>query len=269
MNRFVLLLLLPLLAVPAFADKIYLDSGEVVAGTIVSEDDARIVMCTQQGREEIYRPFIARIVRTAVTAGVTDPPLEEFGGASGGSAAFEPLSSHTGIKFSIDSNGRHRAHGSLNNGGSSRPLDASGDVKSAFSVSGEHVTFVSQNLGLGFGLTYQLPRELRATPGKFNFIPVYGLLKVRSSPVSGDYAYGLGQFGYNFFSGDSDYAGPYASLSDGLYYGAGGGIVIGGRMQIEALYAVNTGSITDTRAGYSISKSIEYSKLLISVGLAF
>lgn len=62
MNRFVLLLLLPLLAVPAFADKIYLDSGEVVAGTIVSEDDARIVMRTQQGREEIYRPFIARIV---------------------------------------------------------------------------------------------------------------------------------------------------------------------------------------------------------------
>ena len=51
-----------LLAATAHADSVYLDSGEILSGTIVHNTLDTIVLETQYGREEIQKKYVKRIV---------------------------------------------------------------------------------------------------------------------------------------------------------------------------------------------------------------
>jgi hypothetical protein len=121
---------------------------------------------------------------------------------------------------------------------------------------------------IGAGITYQFPRCQERFKGDFYFIPVYGLIKIRSASEKVA-PYGIGQIGYNIiFEGDTDYKGTgiyAADLEGGLYYGVGGGIILGEKFQIEALYSVNNGTATILGTEFDI----EYSKVTLSVGVNF
>jgi len=163
------------------------------------------------------------------------------------------------IKIGLDLPGDHKVSASGYSG--------TEDVEFGFSLTGELFGAVSKNVELGGGLTWQLARSQEDYQGDFNFIPIYGLLRVRSDSKKTD-PYLTVQLGYNLFQGDSDYRGSgnyEVGLEGGLYYGIGGGVIFKNRYLIEGLYSVNNGS------GEVLGETIdvEYSKISILFGINF
>jgi len=120
--------------------------------------------------------------------------------------------------------------------------DSSSSVSNTPSVSFEIQQFSAEQIGLGVGVTYQVPRKPSDFDGEFNFIPMYGFLKLRSIPdQSNSYFYVVGQLGYNAFLGDEQFKGDGGTLSSGLYFGFGGGLTCD-RLTLELLYTADQGS---------------------------
>lgn len=159
------------------------------------------------------------------------------------------------LKIGIDFEGQHKANFPTG--------DETDDVETGLSLSGEFFAVITKNFDLGGGITYQIPRALKDYIGDFNFIPIYGLFRIKSASEQVA-PYFIGQIGYNFFNGDSDYVGPY-DLDGGLYYGLGGGIIIKKHFLVELLYNVNNGTY-DLGA---IDFDIEYSKITLNIGFNF
>lgn len=142
------------------------------------------------------------------------------------------------------------------------------DVETGFSITGEFFGAINNYFDLGGGLTWQFPRSQDEYEGDFYFIPIYGMMRVRSDSKTAA-PYFIGQIGYNLlFEGDSNYKGSgvyEADLEGGLYYGLGGGVIINEHFLIEMLYSVNNG--TGDFSG--IEFDVEYSKFSILVGYNF
>jgi hypothetical protein len=163
------------------------------------------------------------------------------------------------VKLGIDLAGDHEVSG--------YGLSGSDDVETGFSLTGELFGKVSNIFDIGGGVTIQIPRSQEDFAGDFYFIPLYGMIRARIETETVT-PYFIGQLGYNFFDGDSDYKGYgilEADLEGGLYYGLGAGIIIGKHFLIEALYSVNNG--TGTILGYEFD--IEYSKVTLNFGYNF
>jgi hypothetical protein len=211
-------------------------------------------------------------------------PVENENGPYSGSMPNENtysefVQSENTLKFGFDISGSHKVSGNVNvSGVGSASGSGSSEADAGVSVSWESVGYADRNVGLGVGASYQLPRQLSsASTGKFNFMPIYGLLKIRSNPSKhNEYVYGVGQMGYNFFFGDKDYKGTNGSLGGGLYYGIGVGANIN-KFQMEFMYSVNKGSFSDSGIVYSgghyynynTSGTIDYSKVNLTFGLVF
>lgn len=163
------------------------------------------------------------------------------------------------VKLGIDFEGDH----DVSYDGST----ASFDAKSGVSFSGELLAPMNPYVDFGGGITFQFPRELDGWEDEFNFIPIYGLIRVKSP--SGDIApYFTGQIGYNFLLANSAYKTWYGVEGDvdgGLYYGLGGGIIIHDRFVVELLYTVNNGEITFPDATFDV----EYTKFTLNLGFNF
>lgn len=163
------------------------------------------------------------------------------------------------FKFGLDSEGRHKVSG----------YGASGteDVEAGVSLSAEFFGPVANVLDLGGGITLQSPRSQTDYEGDFGFIPFYFAMRARfldrdTTP------YFIGQLGYNFFYGDSDYKGTgiyEADLDGGLYWGLGGGVIIQKHFLIELLYTENNG--TASTVGYDFD--VKYSKFTLSFGFNY
>jgi len=159
------------------------------------------------------------------------------------------------LKLGVDFDGDHEVSG--------YGLSGTEQVDTGVSFSGELFTKIGYNLDLGGGITVQIPRSQENFEGDFYFIPIYGAIRTRFE--TGNVApYFIGQLGYNFFDGDSDYKG-YADLEGGLYWGLGGGVIINQHFLIELLYSVNNG--TAEVFGYEFD--IEYSKVTLNFGYNF
>ncbi len=169
------------------------------------------------------------------------------------------------IKIGGDTSGKHKVSG--------EGLSGSEDVEAGLSLSGEYTSIYDKGIELGGGMTYQLPRSQEDYPGDFNFVPIYGLIKICST-TSEPTPYFIGQLGYNvLYEGDDDYTGE-ASLEGGMYYGIGAGLIFQNGFQIEVLYSVNKGSCKlsgyDYYYGYyDFDFDIDYSKISLSMGYRF
>ncbi len=163
------------------------------------------------------------------------------------------------FKVGIDLAGDHEISG--------LGMSGSEDVDTGISLAGELFAKIGNNFDIGGGVLYQIPRSQEEFEGDFYFIPIYGAMRVKSSNEK-IAPYLIGQLGYNFFDGDSDYKGYgmfEADLEGGLYWGIGGGLIIMKHFLIEALYSVNNG--TAEVLGYDFD--IEYSKVSINLGINF
>lgn len=163
------------------------------------------------------------------------------------------------VKFGLDFSGDHEISG--------YGLSGSEDVETGFSLTGELFGKVGDIFDFGGGVTLQIPRSQEDFEGDFYFIPLYGMIRARIETETVT-PYFIGQLGYNFFEGDSDYKGYgiyEADLEGGLYYGLGAGIIFQKHFLIEALYSVNNG--TGEIFGYEFD--IEYSKITLNIGYNF
>jgi hypothetical protein len=160
------------------------------------------------------------------------------------------------LKLGLDVSGNHE----FSYGGDSENFD----VETGLSFAGEFYAALNRNVDLGAGIILQMPRSLEDYTGTFNFIPLYGVLRLKLDN-QGATPYFIGQLGYNLFFGDSDYKGS-ADLEGGLYYGIGGGVIINQNILIELLYSVNRGTYGGLNG---VDFDVDYSYIAINFGINF
>jgi hypothetical protein len=132
------------------------------------------------------------------------------------------------------------------------------DVEAGWSLAAEYYMPVINVLQIGGGAEYQFSRSASGgTGGNFNFIPVYGAVRV-VIPIPTVKPYAIGRIGYNFFLGDDDFKGG-TDLKGGLTYGLGAGVILFKFVLVEGQYSVNKGSLGST--------DFTYSKFSISAGI--
>lgn len=164
------------------------------------------------------------------------------------------------VKLGLDLNGNHEFSNEVGNINYSEDMD----VDSGISFSGEIFNSQNRNFDIGGGITFQLPRTLEDSDAGFNFIPVYGMLRLKLENGSIT-PYFIGQLGYSLFFGDDDYKEFDADLTGGLYYGLGGGVVVDQKFLIELLYSVSNG----TYEVYDEDFDVEYSVISLNFGFYF
>jgi hypothetical protein len=275
MKKIVFIGIFCLMSSLCWADSVHLKDGQVLRGNILSQDKDSVVIETYSGNTEtIDKEYVSSIVK--------DQGYQGYRRKRTGYVNAYPWNRDEWIfKLGIDFNGQHETSNSNLSieGVGNSSVNGTQNVDSGMSFGGEYVSYVSKNVGFGGGLTTQFDRGLQGMPGNFSFMPFYGLIKVRTTPVGKNcYEYLIGQVGYNFFDGDMDYAGRNGSLDGGLYFGVGAGIAIN-RIQFELLYTQDNGSVSNYGYDYNSqtnqynyfteSGDIRYSKLGISVGFIF
>ena len=129
-------------------------------------------------------------------------------------------------------------------------------ISPGYTFNGEITMPYHNNMSLGLGAAYQLPRSLQNNANaQFNFIPFYGLLKFYTD----NEGYLVGKLGYNMLQSNDDFDAAN-DLNGGIYYGVGVGSH-SESMNVEIMYSVNNG----TKENYFLS----YSKLSFSLSVGF
>jgi hypothetical protein len=259
-----LLLFILLFAASAHAESVYLKNGKVLRGTITEEDDTTILLEANDIWKKVEKSeieFIRKDGRPPVTlAGLT---------------VFDVSRNWlTVLKLAVDVEGRN-SYSNVIVDGTDTIHRGTSSIGNGISLSAEVIHALNPWIGIGGGASYQSPREEPVSGGKFSFVPIYGLLRVQSTPDENNrYYYAIGQFGYNYFIADEKYAGAgNYKMTNGAYAGLGAGYVFG-RLLVEALYTVDQGKMSgndfdSTNARYNISADANYRKLSLAAGILF
>ena len=239
-----LLSFLVLFAASAHADSIYLKDGKIVHGTITEEDDKIILLETNDTWQKIDKStveFVRKDNRQPVeSSGTTTGGTKQVSAAPGENRA-ETKKWETVLKMAADVAGRN-SFSNVKVVGTNTIHRGNSTIDPGITLTAEEIYYVRPAIGIGAGISYQTTRQEPASGGQFSFIPIYGLVRVRSTPTSENrYSFATAQFGYNYFVADHEYAGAgnYV-MSNGAYAGLGAGYVFG-RMQVEVLYTVDRG----------------------------
>ena len=252
MMKTLLLLLasLVLVAASAHAESIYLKDGKIVHGTIIEEDDKTILLETHDTQ---------RIDKSAIESITKDAEMKKW---------------ETVLKLAADVAGRN-SFSNVKVSGTNALHPGDSTINPGISLTAEEIYYVRPTIGIGGGISYQTTRQEPVSGGYFNFIPIYGLVRVRSTPTSvNSYSYATAQFGYNYFIADHKYAGAgNYEMTNGAYAGLGAGYVFG-RIQVEVLYTVDQGRLSgddfdSQNSHYSISADAAYRKISLSLGVIF
>jgi hypothetical protein len=165
------------------------------------------------------------------------------------------------IKFNLDLVGNHEIE--------SDSGIVERDVETGLSISAEVLVHPSKILSIGIGGTFQFRRGLANLNDmiNFNFIPIYGILKIRVKKEGKIIPQLVGHIGYNLFTGNANYNDVFGGLSGRSYYGVGVNFEIGKIIDIELLYKVNNGIGEQSDHGEDVSYDISYSYLSLSFGI--
>ena len=271
------LLSLVLFAVSARAESIYLKDGKIVRGTITEEDDKTILLETNDTWQKIEKTAIEFIRKDGRQRG--EPAGMNDGIAKDVSVLSEkkPVESkkwETVLKIAGDIMGRN-SFSKVSITGSDSFHRGDTTIGAGMTLTGEEIYYPRPAIGLGAGISFQTTRHEPASGGHFNFIPIYGLVRIRSTPAGDSgYSFAAAHLGYNYFNADRTYAGAGKyEMTNGAYAGLGAGYVFG-RVQGEILYTVDRGRLSSNGydsldAPYSISAEAAYSKICLSFGVIF
>lgn len=143
------------------------------------------------------------------------------------------------------------------------------DVDPGLSLAVELEGHVSKTADFGFGVEFQSPRKLSDFEGDFQFIPIYGLIKLHPK-LRGVTPYFIGQLGIALFGGDAQYTAPGGTTNGGVHVGIGGGLVMSKQFQVELLVTSDTGKITyPAPLNIFFDVDVVYTKTTLSFGLRF
>jgi hypothetical protein len=269
-----------LFAVNVHADSFYLKDGKIVRGTIIKEDNKMYLLDMGNTWEEVDKntvKFIKKDDQQHVKPSVVTPTTHK----EEKSAPAVPVNNLTEIgkwetilKIAADVEGKHK-FSNVQVTGTGMVDQESSKIGTGKTLTVEEVYYLGPRTGIGAGISYQMTHQEPTTQGHFSFIPIYGLLRMRLTPINDNqYAFATAQLGYNYFTADQKYAGAgkYV-MTNGVYAGLGAGYVFG-RMQVEALYTLDRGKIKSdgydvNNDPYSISADSSYSKISLSIGVLF
>lgn len=274
---FLTLMSLVWLASSAHAESLYLKDGKIVRGTITEEDDKTILLETNDTWQKIEKSAIEFIRKDSRPRG--EPAGLNEGNIKDSSVTSEKMRAdgkkwETVLKIAADIAGRNFFSNETITGSETLHRGDS-SIGAGVSLSGEEIYYLRPTIGIGAGISFQTSRQEPASGGHFNFIPIYGLVRLRSTPT-GDigYSFAAAHLGYNYFNADQVYAGARKyEMTNGAYAGLGAGYVFG-RMQVEVLYTVDRGRLSSSgydsqNAPYSLSAEAAYSKISLSLGVLF
>lgn len=273
MNITLSLIIISVVIAPLFADIIHFNDGQILRCKVVSQNNETVTVETNSGQETIGTNQIDRIEYSR--SRYSDQ------GGQGYRAGRGPKQAELIFKLGVDLGGQMNIYnGSYYQGNyGTTLLSGASDTSSALTLTSEYIGYVSDQIGLGIGLTEQFPRKQTKNAGYFSFTPLYVLIRARTLPDERNYyRYLTAHLGGNSFSADNQLAGDYASLGGGLYYAAGGGMVFG-FLQVELLYTVNYGSIGQSGSIYNNATGnydpfnntadVRYSSLNLNFGIVF
>ncbi len=137
------------------------------------------------------------------------------------------------------------------------------EIGPSYSLSVETLTPIFEEFEAGLGVTYQFSRRqnFEFDTGKFHFVPIYGIIKIKNYRLSITTLNIIANVGYNLFYSDNIYSAG-SDLKGGLYVGLGLRIDIIDRFFIETMYKENYGNAYISKIGIDI----KYSYLSIAVG---
>ena len=151
-------------------------------------------------------------------------------------------------------------------------------VNGGAGVAAEGLYSILPYLQIGVGVEYQVPRSMInpypgvSNPGTFQFLPIYGIVKVPLDFPLPVRPYFVGRAGYNFVWGDSNFIPPGGSLSTGgFYYALGGGIEFPiGNWSVfaEATYTGDNCTLSVNSPPFTSGNSF-YSYLNASLGVSY
>lgn len=233
------LMILSLAAASSFGATIFLDTGERITGEIVQETGDFITFRSNNVDNQFNKKFIKRIFRDNAVINDNDSSNDrEFC-----------------LKAGIDFPGQHTE--------SDDTFSTTFDVASGISIAGEYTRYMSPtNIGVGYGTAYEIHRKLQDFSAQIGFLPVYAILKLRTTPnADNEFVYFMSQLGYNAFLGNDAYK-VGGVLGGGLYYGVGFGVDLP-LISYNLLYSSNSGTYTVN----GFSTNIIYSKVSFIVGV--
>ncbi len=237
-NTVLSLVLITVAIAPLRADIIYFNDGQTLKCKVISQNSAMVTVETGSGEESINTNQINRIEYSRARYNERDGSYRPY--------RTERRLKQTELvfKLGVDIGGKLNIYsGSYYQGNfGTTLLSGASDTTSALTLTSEYIGYVTNQIGLGIGITEQFPRKQTSQNGYFSFTPLYGLIRVRSVPDERYYyKYLTAHIGGNSFSADNDFAGNNASFGGGLYWAAGGGMVFN-IVQLELLYTVNYGT---------------------------
>lgn len=159
------------------------------------------------------------------------------------------------IRMNADLAGSHKA--------SFAGESSSDDVNAGFTIAAEGIKRI-ESFGIGAGVEFQIPREVKGFEGKFNFVPIYLLGRVYFSPGSNMQPYLSVRAGYGLYFGDDEYTGGEGELSGGVYSNIGAGLEFRNAV-IEVGFSQNSGTFEI----FGSDVSIDYSRVNLGIGLKF
>lgn len=135
------------------------------------------------------------------------------------------------------------------------------DVKNGINIGAEFLSR-TKPIAFGGGAEIQIPRALKGSSEKFNFIPIYGTIRARLS-TDENHPYLAARMGYNLFQANSKFTGGgELDLSGGLYTAFGIGFETK-MMFVELGYSINNGGVEF----FGEELDAEYSRLTIGLGV--
>ena len=142
------------------------------------------------------------------------------------------------------------------------------DVETGITIGYDVVTQDQGMLKLGIGGEFMIGRGSEDFgEGKAAFHSVYGFGKYSLN----EQAYGLGRVGYNFHTGDDDYAdfgeGISVDLEGGMMYSIGGGFLMTPTIALEGTFSSHSGGVKLSANGNSETVKITYTRM--SLGVVF
>lgn len=164
------------------------------------------------------------------------------------------------IKLSVDFAGNHET--GIWNGAALVP--DSKQNKAGFTVHGEVYIKPTENIDVGGGIQWQISRERKNLPGKFWWVPIYGVIRIHPK-LTEITPYAIAQVGYNFFGADNTYLAAPVKTNGGLYWGVGGGLIFMRQFLLEVMYSENWGSVN--AAGTSVD--VKNERISVALGYNF
>ncbi len=166
------------------------------------------------------------------------------------------------VNLGLDFPGEHKCSCNGNSDIYSSTTGVSSSLEAFFSI-GRYVK-------LGPGLEYQFEREVKDDSygdfePKFRFVPLYLTTKI-GLLTEGSFIPELNlHIGYNFIHSNFDYAG-FSDVEGGLYFAAGGGIVIYDHFVLDLLYRYQQAYIESGYENCNYTKDVTQTQFTLQIG---